>query len=188
MQFGQWHGCRLLSVYHTQCIRVIDRRSMTQMPTPGFFAPLYRAVNDTNAVWSMTRMQIAECISHSVHLCHWPLVNDTNADTCTIISHYRAVNDTNDNAYSFVWITLGAFVSLTTGQWPECRLLSVNYTQFAISLETSSVNYFLLSLEYFWLSLNYFYLSLNYFQLGVIYSQCNFVIDRVIDWFYTIQV
>ena len=44
--------------------------SMTRMPEPGFFALPYRAVNDTNAVWSMTRMQIVGCISHSVHSCH----------------------------------------------------------------------------------------------------------------------
>ena len=57
-----------LSVNYTQCIRVIDQWSMTQMLTelltPGFFSPVYRAVNDTNAFWSMTRMQIVLSVNY----------------------------------------------------------------------------------------------------------------------------
>ena len=120
MRFGQWHQCRLLSVDHTKW-------SMTPMHfgqwhkcrDPGSFASPYRTVNDTDAFWSMTRMQVTECESHSVvndtnaygqwHecslICHWPVVNDTNAcirvidrgqwHECLHICHWPVVNDTN---------------------------------------------------------------------------------------------
>ena len=86
--------------------------SMTQMPEPGFFALPYKVVNDTNAVWSMTRM---------------PSVNHTQC--IRVIDHqsmtrmpepgffappYRAVNDTNA-----VW-------SMTRMQIAECISHSVH--------------------------------------------------------------
>ena len=121
MQLGQWHGYRMMSVNHTQCMRVIDHRSMKRMPEPGFFALPYRAVNDTNAVRSMTRMQIAEYKSDSVHSCHWPSVNDTNAGTrlfCT--SLYRAVNDTNA-VWSMTRMQIAEFKShsVHSCHWPS---------------------------------------------------------------------
>ena len=62
-----------LSVIYTQCIRVIDQWSMTRMLTeftrPGFFSPVYRAVNDTNAFWSMTQMQKGLSVNYTQCIC-----------------------------------------------------------------------------------------------------------------------
>ena len=51
--------------------------SMTPMHTSG--CKSHSVVNDTNAHLSMTRMHTAGFKSNSVHACHWPMVNDTNA-------------------------------------------------------------------------------------------------------------
>ena len=75
MQFGQWHGCRLLSVNYIQSVHLCH----------------WPPVNDTNAVWSVTGMQITEFKSHLVSA----FVSLTmNADTKFLFApSYRTVND-----------------------------------------------------------------------------------------------
>ena len=81
---GQWHKCTLMGLNQTQCIRVIDRWSMTPMHDgasrerdnhPSLGSGQWHEctlVNDTNADWSMTRMHIGQWHEST-------LVNDTNA-------------------------------------------------------------------------------------------------------------
>ena len=152
LTISQWHKCRHAGTIIFPYKGVIDHWSMTRMHIAKFelnsvHSCHWPLVNDTNADtrgqlsfliemsltigqwhecrhagtiifpyrgvidhWSMTRMHIAESESSSVHSCHWPLVNDTNADT--------------QGQLSFL-----IKVSLTTGQWHECILLSLNKTQ-----------------------------------------------------------
>ena len=73
----------------------------------------------------MTRMHIAECESNSVHSCHWPVVNDTNAfgQWQKVVSTHYSVKPFRD------W----SMTPMQFGQWHKCILLSLNHTQWSMT-------------------------------------------------------
>ena len=121
---GNWQECNLVNdtnAARPRCSWVLLERSMTQMQfgqwhecseTKVLMGP-FRAVNDTNAVWSMTRMQITECKSHSV--CAFVSLTTSQWHECRHQTFLHPLIERSMTRMQF-------------GQWHRCRLLSVNHT------------------------------------------------------------